>query len=245
MNIVQIQDNEKNIKIYESENANNVLIAIHGFTSSLESPIITMLGESLTKQRCTVLAFDLPRHGKLKSNKPLDLYECFDMLCYIENFARDKYNLPVSYFATSFGGYLLLNHLHKNNEKYNKIILRAPAVFMSEILEEEILKENGCSCKDLNNDVLNLGYEKPLFIDKKFLDDLKQKTLSDFKCENFLHIFQGKKDDVVDFMKNEEFFRKYTKENYKFYYFENADHRFKKPGELEQIVEIVVSLLIN
>ena len=42
-----------------------------------------------------------------------------------------------------------------------------------------------------------------------------------------------------------DFLKKYLPERCDFYPFENADHRFKKPGELEQIIKITKDIMIG
>lgn len=58
-----------------------------------------------------------------------------------------------------------------------------------------------------------------------------------------LYIIQGKKDDIVDFDVNERFFLNYNKKQNHFFCFEDADHRFKKSGELEKIIAITETFL--
>lgn len=114
---------------------------------------------------------------------------------------------------------------------------------MDEVLENVILPEHNLSIQKLNN-IVNLGYESPLLVDNNFLNDLKNNSLeSKNTTMNKLYILQGKLDTTVSPIKNQEFFNKYYSNNHEIYYFENADHRFKKPGELEQIIKITLDIL--
>ncbi len=217
-----------------------VLITIHGFAGDKESSTIKEIAKKLTKGNTLVVAFDLPSHGE--DNTKLELKECYDYLDRVIKHVISSYNNDISFFATSFGGYILLNYLNKTNIKFNKIILRAPAVFMDEILINNILKEHGYTKDDLNTKNINLGFEKELMIDKSFYNDLLNNKINNINNEYAYNIIQGKKDDVVDYKKNEEFFKGNAK-NYRFFYMENADHRFKNKGELESIVNIVSSIM--
>ena len=223
-----------------------ILIAIHGFAGDANSSTIQELADKLRKDNVLVVSFDLPCHGDDKNTMPLDLDLCYKYLDMVVSGVKKEYDLPISFFATSFGGYLLLNYL--KNTKYNfanaKIILRAPAVYMDEILVQKILPEHNYQLKDLQNGVVDLGYEKPLLVANKFLTQLEKDKITTINTNYFYNIIQGKKDNIVDYKQNQKLFRRYPK-NYKFYYFPKADHRFKNEGELTKIVEIVENILVS
>lgn len=233
------------IKLFKPKKIEQVLIAVHGFAGDSDSSVITAIADELNNHNVLVVAFDLPCHGKDKKTGTLNLKDCLDYITKVEDYVQITYkNLPISYFATSFGGYLLLNHINNTNQQYKNIILRAPAVFMSKIIKEKLLAEHGYTFKDLQNKTLNMGYEKELNIDINFYNNLVENSLKDFKNTTFLHIIQGKKDDIVNFKQNELYFNENCKNSYKMYYFENADHRFKNIGELEKIVDIVKVIML-
>ena len=92
----------------------------------------------------------MPNHGENDSSNCLSLDSCFKALADIDLYVKEKYvDHEISYFATSFGGYLLLNLLSSNDYKYDKIILRAPAVYMDEILSNAIIPEHGYDLNEL------------------------------------------------------------------------------------------------
>ena len=74
---------------------------------------------------------------------------------------------------------------------------------------------------------------------------MKKNNLDDLDINCFLNIIQGKKDNIVDYKANEKFLKSHIKSPCEFFYFENADHRFKNPGELEKIVEITTKILLK
>ena len=85
-------------------------------------------------------------------------------------------------------------------------------------------------CQDLKN--------------KKFIEDLNCSRLDEARTTNhFVYILQGKKDDIINYKDNARFFTQYYPNKHKFIYFENADHRFKKPGELDRIVSETLAIL--
>lgn len=223
---------------------NEIVVGVHGFAGDKESSVLIQLAKELNKQNKALISFDLPCHGENDNSKNLNLNECICSLKTIFKYVKQNYNgISVSVFATSFGGYLTLVYLSKNIEILHKVILRAPAIHMGDILEKVILKEHNLSVFDLQKPA-NLGYSKPLFVDDKFLLDLKNMSLEKEKTiNNFIYILQGKKDDVVSYVDNEKFFDRYYPNKHKIIYFENADHRFKNVGELERIIKETLSIL--
>lgn len=221
-----------------------VVVGIHGFSGDKESSVLIELSKHLNKNGVALVTFDLPCHGKNDNSKILKLDACIDSLKSVFEFAKSYFkNIPISVFATSFGGYLLLNYLSKSDELFKKVILRAPAIYMAEVLKDVILPFNKYSVQNLSSPI-NLGFENPLFIDKNFLNDLQNNNLEKAKITiNFLYVIQGRKDDIVNPEKNEKFFKTHYPANHKFIWFENADHRFKKPGELDRIIKETLEIL--
>ena len=145
-----------------------VVVGIHGFSGDKESSVLIELSKHLNKNGVALITFDLPCHGKNDNSKILKLDECINSLKSVFKFTKSTFkNIPISVFATSFGGYLLLNYLSKSDELFKKAILRAPAIYMAEVLENVILPFNKYSVQDLSSSI-NLGFENPLFIDKNF-----------------------------------------------------------------------------
>lgn len=215
-----------------------VLITLHGFAGDKDSSTIYALAEKLTKSGILVFAFDLPSHGTDKGTSPLKLSKCFEYVSSVIQYIKKEYNgKPISFFATSFGGYLLLNFLRANKIDCKHIILKSPAIFMEDVLQENILSEHGYSLCDLKEDI-DLGFERPLLINKSFLKELKENSLKGCSFDKHIDIIQGDMDDVVSVVDNERYYKEYLK-SYNFYYIKNADHRFKNAGDLERVVEIV------
>ena len=221
-----------------------VVIGVHGFAGDKESSVLIQLANKLIKQNIALVSFDLPCHGENDNSKVLHLADCLDSVKTIFNYVKENFkNIPISVFATSFGGYLVLNHLSKHNENLHKLILRAPAIHIDKILVDTILPEHNFSKSDLVK-TINLGYSSQLLVDNKFVEDLEKNNLEHSKPTiNFVYIIQGKKDDVVNPNNNKTFFEKYYSNQHKFIYFENADHRFKNPGELDKIISDSLAIL--
>lgn len=221
----------------------NILLAIHGFLGDSDSSVISRLAQEVTGENFVVIAFDLPCHGKDCKNGILKLQDCLDYLSTLEDYISTLYNnLPTSILATSFGAYLFLRWLETSTYNFKHIFLRAPAVFMADVLKDVILPQHGTSLTELKSQNIELGYERKLTIDYGFYKDIKEhKLLGNERA--ILNVIQGKKDDVVNYINNEKFFKKEFKNRHKIYYLETADHRFKNNGELDYIVSIMKQVL--
>ncbi len=220
----------------------NILVAIHGFAGDKESSVIKAIAENLN-ETTFVIAFDLPCHGKDEEKSELRLNNCINYLKNILNFIKNQYkNIPISLFATSFGAFISLNYLKSHNEQFRHIILRAPAIFMDEVLTTSILKDHNISLNQFLKQGGNLGFQKEIIVGKNFLQDLKDNSLASHKFSQQIDIIQGDKDDVVDVKKNEAFF--YSNfVNFSLHYIKDADHRFKNPTDISNIIKIVKNIL--
>lgn len=243
MNIIEKEQNGIFYKyFYPSESISQVIIAVHGFAGDKNSSVIEALAKSLNKSTL-VVSFDLHSHGEDK-NLIVDLNKCLNYLDKVINSVKKEFsNVPISIFTTSFGAYLSLNYLENNTTSCKNIILRSPAIFMDKVLEN-ILAKNGYYVQDLTKSNVNLGFERPIFVNLKFLTDLRKNSLRKYKFTNYIDIIQGDKDDIVDICKNEQYYKQNFLD-YSLYYIKGADHRFKNAGELDKIIEIVNKILKN
>lgn len=220
----------------------NILVAIHGFAGDKESSVIKAIAENLN-ETTLIITFDLPCHGKDEEKSELRLNNCINYLKNILDFIKNQYkNIPISLFATSFGAFILLNHLKDHNSTFEHIILRAPAIFMDEVLTNSILKDHGITLQQFLSQSTNLGYDKTILVGKNFLQDLKENSLASHKFSQQIDIIQGDKDDVVDVKKNEAFFNS-NFVNFSLHYIKDADHRFKNPTDISKIIKIVKNIL--
>lgn len=230
-------ENKVNARLFECNGEiKNVLIAIHGFTGSKKSSSNNVLGKTLCNEGFEVITFDLPRHGDNSKEEPIRYDECIETIRVVDKYVKEMYkNKKISYIATSYGGYLLLNFLNDINYDYHKIILRVPAIFIDEVFSNVILKESIHTLKDGN--ILEVDGIK---IDDYYYNELLNNRLIDkYNDSRFLYVIQGKLDDTVDYLKNEIFYENKCKGNYKIYYFEESGHSFKTEKEHLQLLETV------
>ena len=166
---MQIKDfilNGLHTKTFINGEFDKVIIAVHGFSGDCDSSVIKAIANELTNHKCMVITYDLPRHGKNDNREILNLKECLDSIENIDKYVKENYkDKRICWFATSFGGYLLLHFLSNNKYNYDKIILRAPAINMDKVIDSIILPLHGYTLDNLAKSLINLGHEQQLLID--------------------------------------------------------------------------------
>lgn len=226
-----------NIKEILPEKFNEIIIACHGFGGDKESSAIELLSKELYKQEKGVIAFDFPGHGESEVNGEFfTIDNCIRDLEQVEKYVREKYkNIKISIFATSFGAYISLLKIIRNNDNYNKIILRAPAIKMDEIFKNYLLQEDLQFF--LKRGYTVLGFERKITIYKSFYKDLLNNKIIDlYNKKRKIFIIQGDQDNVAPIKDTIDFSKKNTP-CIDLKILEGADHRMKKDGELEKVIE--------
>ena len=246
MNYTEFTYSGVKFRLYGNGGEQRVLVYGHGFGGHSDNNTAMHIIGDVVPGGVAVLTFDLPCHGEDPTTGALNYDQCQQYWLAAMQYANKNYKANnISIFVNSFGAFLLLNYLKNKTIIYDKIILQCPAIFMYNITKYILLPVHNYKPEDIDKAPVNLGYERELIIDKKFLDDLSKNAINCFTNKNFFYILQGQQDDVVNNQNNKRFYDKFFENRYKIFYFLNADHRFKKPGELEEIIKIVHNLLFN
>ncbi len=218
-----------------------VLLCLHGFTGSKESVVIAALMEALGEKGIGVVTFDWPAHGE--SNAPDDnliVENCLADLEIMLSLIKKRTDLPLSCFATSFGGYLATLYRNTHPDIFRYLILRSPALKMSDVSRGLITEE---VFSKLNGEKVLVGFERKLSIGKDFYDSLCRNdafTPAPPHPENMM-IIQGGKDTVVNPMDTLE----YAEKNHiTLNLFEGAGHNYINPSEKERIIEVTEDFLL-
>ena len=231
-------------KVWEPEKIERIIIAIHGFAGDKESGAINNLAEEMLKFNTLTIAFDLPGHGTSKVNGDLlTLENCMEDIQVVEDTYKQKYpNVEINYCATSFGSYLLLLKLTKEPCKARKIVLRCPAICMDKIFKNAILKEPFSAFKERGYTVV--GYEQELKINFSFYKELEENQIFHKYQEknNQILIIHGDQDNMAPIEDSYRFQKEFAT---KMMVIEGADHRFKKKGELEKVVQFAKEFYLN
>lgn len=218
-----------------------VIIACHGFAGDKESSAISMLASELLKNDVYTIAFDLPGHGESDvDGDSLTIENCLEDFKSVIDYVKREYgNVKTGIFATSFGGYLslLLNDI---DVSLLHVILRCPAIKMDKIFINEILREDIEEFKKRGYTVV--GYERELKVNYSFYEELKNTQILDIYINTFSNILMihGDKDTTAPIEDTIVFSNKFS---IPLKIIEGADHRFKKPGELEKVVDYTISFI--
>lgn len=234
----------------ESSGPLPTLLCLHGFAGDKYSTVI----EAVAKDRCRAgfrcVTFDWPGHGDSTADSSmLTIENCLADLDAVVKHLRPaaaavpsgSTPAPLFCFATSFGGYLAMLDYRRHPEHFDRILLRSPALRMGKVLRS-FLEEDHMR-RFQGGEALNFGFDRPLFLHYDFLTDLELPDHDAFRpldgigcgpASAPVAIIHGDADDVVPVTDSLRF----AEDNdLPIRIVKGADHRYKKPGELEQIID--------
>jgi len=152
---------EKNIEIYnKKENcnikakvffkdlinkSNSIFIFCHGFCSGKGSDSIRIVANMLLECEIPSISFDFPGHiDSIQGTDKLKVDVCISYINSVVEYVKEEYgnSIKISFYAISFGAYILLNKLIGDNSYYDNIVLRSPAFNMKNILVKSLLKDS-------------------------------------------------------------------------------------------------------
>ena len=183
-----------------SSELERVVIYCHGLGSDKNWAI--RFYNNLLKNNVGFIAFDFPGHGDDKTDFSffsLNLcLECLEkVICYVKN----KYNVPICLFGSSFGGFVVLNRLIRSDKDIDKTILMCPAINFCEIME---LKSGISIDYFATNEFMPL-YNNIKIYRNAYLEFKKgDEAIRNFKFKNIL-VVQGTKDKTVFYENIKEF----------------------------------------
>ena len=215
-----------------------VILGVHGFAGDKDSSALRKLAEAVEEDGIALVCFDFPAHGVSPVNGDrFTIFNCMTDLKYMANWIRLKFPEAKKYlFATSFGGFITLNCAEELSDF--SIVLRAPAVTMpslflniSEIPVEEYRKAGRWQC--------GIEGERSLIVPYAFYEEI-QNPKYDVKNKTFTEqmlVIHGDKDITVPYSDVKEFCRR-NADHVTLKVVNGADHRFKKPGEIEEVIRL-------
>ena len=134
--------NGYNIAYDESipENANTIIVAMHGFCGDTESSCISALEKRALELNIGLITFDWAGHGESEATgEQLTINNCMaDIDSIIEHVKESHPEAKLVAFSTSFGGYLTLLYLRNHETVFDQVILRSPAIHMYDVLKANI-----------------------------------------------------------------------------------------------------------
>ena len=218
-----------------------VLVCLHGFAGDKYSSVIEALAQSLVRKSIRVITFDWPGHGKSPvGGESLSVENCLrDLESVIQEIQKTKRTIYL--FATSFGGFIGLNYIANHPSAFSKVVLRSPALNMPATYRSFLTNEDIHVLE--NGGTINKGFDRPLLLGKSFLDSLGQHRIlqGNYPANVPGLIIQGDMDNVVDPRDSVEFAEK---NGLTLHMINGADHRYKKGGNLEEILSVTVPFLL-
>lgn len=208
------------------------ILGVHGFAGDKESSMLFELAKAVVSEGGAVICFDFPAHGDSPTDESkLTVENCKSDLLAVAKWAENAYPIAEKFvFATSFGGYISL--LAADNMTGYKLMLRAPAVTMPKVLLEAVLNLTANQFKKAG--VIECGFERKIRLPYSFYQDLVCYDLYEKNYDNPILVIHGDKDDVVPIDDVVRFCD--NRKNTSLVVIDNADHRFKKAGEIERVV---------
>lgn len=243
MELLEINSYNHKIKLYTNgvKNPKKIILCLHGFNGDLWGGGFSKLKKRLSNEDgILVCSFDSAGHGESEINSidiTLDIViqEITDIVNYLE---KSFSNVPIYFYAISYGGYRAMVSIARNKYKNLKgIILVNPAVRMLEILE--ILKE--FDYQKLSDDsTVPMKRSLNKFLSKKFLDDLYENDLFklNYKMNVPIKLLIGKEDDLIPKQDLKDF-ADLTKCDCEFL---EDSHCVKGDKSWERIIEIIKGL---
>ena len=216
---------------------NGIILGVHGFAGDKESSALKTLAGAACGKGVSLCCFDFPAHGASDaSDEMLSVKNCMADLLFIAEQCRKEHPDEKKYlFATSFGGYITL--LCSKELTDFATVLRAPAVTMPEHVLTDLLNTTPEEFKKVGT--ITYGFERKIRLPFSFYVELQKHKIANFVCDNPMLIIHGDNDDVVPYRDIVDFCTRHK--NATLQTVRGADHRFKKPGELDQIIEYALS----
>lgn len=175
------------------EKKNNIIIAVHGSSSSKTDIPIEILAQEAIKKGYQVLSFDLPEHGERKSDGVLCKVQfCVEELYQVMQFVKKGWS-DISLFANSIGAYFSL--LAYKNEPIKR------AWFLSPVVDMERIINNMMTWFEVTESELKHTQTIPTPIGQTLYWDyycfVKENPIIEWSCPTF--ILYGDKDDMCEF----------------------------------------------
>ncbi len=249
---------EKNINIYNKKENYNIkakifyedsskksdkfFIFCHGFCSGKESNSVKLVANMLLKFGIFSISFDFPGHmDSVQGTDKLKVDICVSYINSVIEYVKKKFgsDIKISFYAISFGAYILLNKLIGDISYYDNIVLRSPAINMADILVKSLLKDSFEQYKKCGK--AKAGYGGKIEIPYSFYEDLvKHNLYNDYKEKRKILILQGEQDDTAPIEDTYRFMQ--NKQEIELIEMKNVKHHME-PQEILQSIGMMLKRL--
>lgn len=219
-----------------------VVVGVHGFGGDKESSALAALAEAVSAHTA-LLCFDFPAHGESTAeDSQLRVDNCIEDLKAVFSFACERFvGLPVSVFATSFGGYISVLAVSRGEISPCNVILRAPAVCMEKVLRKNLIGDGFEDFK--RKGFLKFGFQRKMVVPYEFYLDLAENDAMKASFDVPALMFCATRDELVE--PEDLYAFAAEKDTVTVVNIDGAGHRFKGEGELEVLIEKSKAFLIK
>ena len=208
-NLTKADNNKVSCVKQIPDDPRGIVIAVHGFTSSKESPTVRLLLEKMPAAGLGVIGIDLPGHGTGESAKEtLRIPGGIDSIEAAERYALKEYpGRNIYYFGSSFGAYLLGIYISTRDHAGRRAFWRSAAVNMPQLFhkeepteqEKKLLKE----LEDKGYFDMSMDQNRPVRVTRQMYQDLLEHDLFKlFDPDRFgthrIAMAHGEMDSVID-----------------------------------------------
>lgn len=186
---------------YKKENIidDQVFIFCHGFCSGKSSNSVKVMANKLLEYDIPSISFDFPGHmDSEQGTDSLTVEVCISYINSVIDYIKCVYGekVKISFFAISFGAYILLNKLIRDKNEYQNIFLRSPAFNMKEVFVKSLLKEPFEQYRQ--NGKAKCGHGGRIEVPYSFYEDLINNDLYNrYHEKRKIIVFQGTLDDTA------------------------------------------------
>ena len=227
---------------YPEEQSEKVFVFCHGFCSGKGSNSVQVVANRLLELGITSISFDFPGHiDSEQGSDKLGVDVCVSYVNSVVEYVKETYgdDVKISFYAISFGAYILLNKLIGDKSEYENIILRSPAFNMKDILVNCLLKEPFDKYKE--SGIAKSGRDGKIEVSYSFYEDLvKHNLYNDYREKRDILIIQGKQDDTAPIEDTYRFIK--DRKEMQLIELENVKHHMS-PEEIKESVEIMIKKL--
>ena len=177
-----------------------LLLACHGFCSNKDSFSIEQVVKKLKGEQIPIISFNWPGHGD--NEKELTVSNCINTFKIMEEeISRNFPNAKILLYGSSFGAYIVLLLFSKNlidNNRYQYVFFKSPAIKMDEIFRTQIVEEDFEEYQKRGYTIKNR--KKKMVIPYEFYEELCENRLNIENLKNIIKnaiIFHGTEDDVA------------------------------------------------
>lgn len=211
-----------------------VLLCLHGFGGDKHSSVIAAVMRELDRDGIGVVTFDWPAHGDSPSaDDALTVENCLSDLDAVLAYIGKTWPLPLSCFATSFGGYLATLYRNARPDSFDRLVLRSPALRMPHTFVDLLTDDERARLSA--GEAVTVGFERTMELTEAFHRSLLAHDAFGAvpPAPERIRILQGDRDDVV---MPEDTAAYAEKNGVRVEWFPGTDHRYKKDGDVDRIV---------